>query len=103
MSTAERAPGPWAVEDAGTTWVVKRPGSSVVFMTRATKEAAEKACAEANDRFARDRVRDAAPDLLAALKAILPEIQHDVVRGRGLFSSLQQTKVEAAIAKAEGR
>lgn len=40
--------------------------------------------------------------MLAALKMLLPEIEHDVVRGRGLFSDLQHTAVKAAIAKAQG-
>lgn len=44
---------------------------------------------------------ECAREMLAALKAIHPEIQRDIIRGTGLFSALQQTKVETAIARAE--
>lgn len=117
MNTAERAPGPWIVEDAGTTWVVKRPGSSVVFMTRATKETAEQACAEANARFVRDRVRDAGPDLLAESRPFdLEWIDHPALSDElkititvvGTTHESTVTvgdfrRLRGAIAKAEGR
>lgn len=73
----------YIVESVDGRWAVKRPNFSAVYMFRPTKKAAQTACDEANERARAEQVRQAAPDLLAALKrpvVFTVEESEDVVR-----------------------
>lgn len=100
MSTAAHTKGPWAVEPSDGRWVVKRPGSSVIFMFRKTQALAQKAADEANERWRRDLVREAAPDMLAVIQRMLRDLTHD---GPSAAIATLNTHGRAAVAKAEGR
>lgn len=70
MAEQAHTAGPYAVERHGRQWAVKRPGSGLVFLIRATEVAARKACDAENQRWRDDLIRDAAPDMLAELRRL---------------------------------
>lgn len=67
--------GPWVVERQDDQWVVTRGGSALVFLWRDTEALAQKACDEANERHRLNLIREAAPELLAALKDALELVE----------------------------
>jgi hypothetical protein len=113
MTLVTKASGPYTVESTRSGFVVvHRPGNlgvNSIYTYCRTQEAAEQACDEANERARLDRIREAAPVLLAALLATRALVSEASATGfnwkdgnwaERLFAN--QATISAAIRQAEG-
>lgn len=98
---SEQAPGPWTVQKAGISWFCHNAEQPTFALVRATKEAAQEACDHENDLWRQKKLRDAAPELLNTLVALV-----NFARPFGAFRDDMGQGVEAhcteVIAKATG-
>lgn len=101
MTEAAHTPGPWAIVDgelrnAAGTRVVEACAGIAVSLASPTEEA-----------FANGRLRNAAPELLAALKELCDQLSEDEQHGDGAFDPgcsicIAHADARAAISKALG-
>jgi hypothetical protein len=98
-------PGAWIVEKGETFWLVRRRDWTGLQMFRKTKAEADAACDKENAVFRDKLLRDAAPDMLAALREVewIFDGKEDITDTGAPNDAMRALYVlRAAIAKATG-
>lgn len=109
MSEIAHTPGPWVIRKDGDSWLVTNSEGAAFVLSRQTEAGAIMARNIENANWRTNKVRDAASDMLAALKAaVAPHCIGHAGSAQRFFRDNGKSRealelIFAAIEKAEGR